>query len=85
VPGRGPALEQWLQRQGQLLAQLHPPPLVERVDPEDHPLDEHPMLVERDDLAEGTQRRQKINGVLRLTVSLRSKRIVMRKTSMARI
>ena len=44
-----------LQCQREFLAQFHPP-LVVRIDAQDHALDKHPMLVERDDLAQGEGR-----------------------------
>ena len=48
---RAAALHQRQQRGRELLAELDAP-LVEAVDPPDHALDEHPVLVERDDAAE---------------------------------
>ena len=49
-----PDCDQRQERGGELLAELDAP-LVEAVDAPDHALDEHPVLVERDDPAEGAR------------------------------
>src|SRR6056297_4044328 len=49
--GRRIATDHRPQRRRQFLAKLHPP-LIEGVDPKDHPFDEHPVFIKSDDLAQ---------------------------------